>query len=164
VHFTGVLLGQELIDAYHSFSVFTFASKSETQGMVLTEAMAADVPVVALDASGVRDAVTTGKNGIRVMNEDETEYADAISQIHDLSDEEYASRVRGARETAYEFSRDTTTQKALAIYKNLIDSKGGYSQKSENPWKETQRRLQKEWNLLNNVASATGDMMNEFTK
>jgi lysophospholipid acyltransferase (LPLAT)-like uncharacterized protein len=37
--------------------VFAFSSRSETQGMVLTEAMAAGVPIVALDASGVRDVI-----------------------------------------------------------------------------------------------------------
>ena len=40
-------------------------SKSETQGIVLLEAMAAENPVIAVDASGVCDVVCNGKNGYR---------------------------------------------------------------------------------------------------
>ena len=52
LHLVGSLEGQDLVDAYHAMDVFVFASRSETQGMVLTEAMAAGKPVVALDAPG----------------------------------------------------------------------------------------------------------------
>ncbi|HEX6199264.1 MAG TPA: glycosyltransferase, partial [Thermoanaerobaculia bacterium] len=55
LHAVGVLGGAELVSAYRAMDVFAFASHSETQGMVLTEAMAAGVPVVAVDASGVRE-------------------------------------------------------------------------------------------------------------
>jgi glycosyltransferase involved in cell wall biosynthesis len=50
VHFAGVLNGLFLVSAYKAMDAFAFASLSETQGMVLTEAMAAGVPVVALSA------------------------------------------------------------------------------------------------------------------
>ena len=43
----GALEGQALVDAYHAMDALAFASKSETQGMVLIEAMAAGAPVVA---------------------------------------------------------------------------------------------------------------------
>jgi glycosyltransferase involved in cell wall biosynthesis len=35
LHFTGNLKGQDLVDSYHAMDIFAFASKSETQGMVL---------------------------------------------------------------------------------------------------------------------------------
>ncbi|MDO9508609.1 MAG: glycosyltransferase, partial [Thermovirgaceae bacterium] len=41
--------GRKLADAYNAMDLFVFSSKSETQGMVLTEAMAASTPVIALD-------------------------------------------------------------------------------------------------------------------
>ena len=41
----------------------TFTSQSETQGIVILEAMAVGTPVVALDATGVRDVVVNGRNG-----------------------------------------------------------------------------------------------------
>ena len=57
LHLPGSLDGQVLADAYHAMDVFVFASRTETQGMVLTEAMAAGKPVVALDAPGVREVL-----------------------------------------------------------------------------------------------------------
>ena len=42
------------MNVYHAMDVFVFASQSETQGLVMTEAMAAGIPVVAVDAPGVR--------------------------------------------------------------------------------------------------------------
>ena len=57
VHLIGKKTGRELADAYAAMDVFVFSSQSETQGMVLAEAMAAGAPVVALDGPGVRDVV-----------------------------------------------------------------------------------------------------------
>jgi glycosyltransferase involved in cell wall biosynthesis len=59
----GIVTGQDLADVYQAMDVFVFSSKSETQGMVLTEAMAASTPVIALDASGAREVVEDGRNG-----------------------------------------------------------------------------------------------------
>jgi glycosyltransferase involved in cell wall biosynthesis len=49
-HFLGTVEGTKLADVYAAMDVFAFCSRSETQGLVLAEAMAAGVPVVALDA------------------------------------------------------------------------------------------------------------------
>ena len=63
LHIAGILEHEQLADALHAMDLFAFASKSETQGMVLTEAMAAGLPVVALDANGVREVVSDYSNG-----------------------------------------------------------------------------------------------------
>jgi len=55
--------GRDLSDAYAAMDIFAFASRTETQGMVLVEAMASGKPVVALDASGVREVVVDARNG-----------------------------------------------------------------------------------------------------
>jgi 1,2-diacylglycerol 3-alpha-glucosyltransferase len=44
--------------------LFAFASQTETQGLVLAEALAAGVPVVAVDGPGVRDSVSDGVDGV----------------------------------------------------------------------------------------------------
>ena len=46
--------------------LFVVASRTETQGLVVAEALAAGLPVVAIDAPGVRDAVRTGTDGLLV--------------------------------------------------------------------------------------------------
>ena len=57
LHLAGLCEGQDLVDAFHAMDVFAFASQTETQGMVLTEAMAAGKPVVAPDGPGIHDVV-----------------------------------------------------------------------------------------------------------
>lgn len=50
---------------YRLGDAFVFASKSETQGMVILEAMAARMPVVAVRSSGIEDVVRHGVNGFK---------------------------------------------------------------------------------------------------
>ncbi|HHX11604.1 MAG TPA: glycosyltransferase family 4 protein [Clostridiales bacterium] len=61
--FTGSIDHDELANYYSACDGFLFASRSETQGIVLLEAMAVGLPVVAVEASGVNDVVKDGFNG-----------------------------------------------------------------------------------------------------
>lgn len=63
LYFTGRLPYEDLIDVYFDADLFVFASVTETQGLVLIEAMAAGLPVVAVRAYGVEDMVDDGVNG-----------------------------------------------------------------------------------------------------
>lgn len=63
VIFTGQLVGEDLVNSYHAADLFVFPSVTETQGLVVVEAMAAGLPVVALDAFGVGDLVSHGEDG-----------------------------------------------------------------------------------------------------
>ncbi len=63
VIFCGLVPHEELPDYYHACDLFLFASQSETQGIVLLEAMAAGLPVIAVRASGVSDVLVDGRNG-----------------------------------------------------------------------------------------------------
>lgn len=63
VIFTGALPFDTLVNVYFSADLFVFSSVTETQGLVLIEAMAAGLPVVAVRAYGVQDMVDDGVNG-----------------------------------------------------------------------------------------------------
>ena len=63
--FVGNVSNTEIKNYQAACDLFLFTSKSETQGIVLLEAMAAENPVIAVDASGVCDVVCNGKNGYR---------------------------------------------------------------------------------------------------
>lgn len=54
----------ELPDCYAAANVFAFASRTETQGLVLLEAMAAGLPVVALSAMGTAEILDAGRGAI----------------------------------------------------------------------------------------------------
>ena len=52
--FAGVLQGDDLADAYAAADVFVFPSETDTLGLVLLEALASGVPVVATDSPAAR--------------------------------------------------------------------------------------------------------------
>ncbi len=115
----GALQGHDLADAYAAMNVLAVASKSETQGLVLAEAMTAGLSVVALDGPGVRDIVRDGVNG-RLLNVDNEDYfAAALATIERRSgtDPELA---RGIAETASEFSLQRTTSRLVRVYSSAI--------------------------------------------
>lgn len=84
---------------------FLFASKSETQGIVLLEAMAAGCPVAAVSASGVVDVVRQGINGY-MTEEDPEAFAAAAARLV-LERDVRSGRSEEARKTAelYESGR-----------------------------------------------------------
>lgn len=67
--FTGNVPNEEIRNYQWAADLFLFTSKSETQGIVVLEAMAAGNPVVAVDATGVQDVVKDLENG-RLTAED----------------------------------------------------------------------------------------------
>jgi 1,2-diacylglycerol 3-alpha-glucosyltransferase len=69
VHLTGRLPRMDALAMLRGADLFAFASRTETQGLVLAEALAAGLPVVALDAPGVRDAVRDGIDGVLLPEE-----------------------------------------------------------------------------------------------
>ncbi|WP_322570447.1 glycosyltransferase [Rhodohalobacter sp.] len=65
VQLVGSVDPDEMKTWYNLGDIFLFASKSETQGMVILEAMAAGLPVVAVKATGIDDVVEDGVNGYK---------------------------------------------------------------------------------------------------
>lgn len=120
VHFTGALRGDDLVDAYHAMDLFAFASLSETQGMVLTEAMAAGVPVVALDGSGVRDVVSDGKNGRLLQERSARALTEGLDWFQRCSDSRRRQLSEGARRTARHYSLTNTADRTMDLYRSVV--------------------------------------------
>jgi 1,2-diacylglycerol 3-alpha-glucosyltransferase len=80
VTFTGQVPFDEIPAYLKAADVFSFASVTETQGLVTIEAMAAGLPVVAVDGSGTHDIVDNGKEGLLVENDPNT-LASAINEM-----------------------------------------------------------------------------------
>jgi glycosyltransferase involved in cell wall biosynthesis len=158
LHLAGALDGQDLVDAYHAMDVFVFASRSETQGMVLTEAMATGKPVVALDAPGVREVVIDGYNGRLLTSEREEDFAAALGQIDSASSLERRQLEAAARETAQQFSMDRCGRGLVRLYDNLV-SQQPHEPKDESSWHHAMEEIKAEWELLKNMAGAVGHAM-----
>lgn len=120
VVFAGKLSGAPLRDACAAMDVFAFASTSETQGLVLAEAMATGSPVIALDASGVREVVRDRKNGRLLPADTSAElFARTLAQALRKPDQ-LAKWSEAARATAAELDRAKTSARLLALYEQLI--------------------------------------------
>ncbi len=118
LRFPGFLDQRRLVDLYRESDLFLFASKTETQGLVLVEAMAGGTPAVAVDALGVRDVVRNGENGVLVP-EDRVVFARRALEIVS-SPSRLARLAAGARATAEEMSIQASTARLLGIYEACL--------------------------------------------
>jgi len=80
VFFAGEVKKEEVKNFYAAGDIFIYASKSETQGMIISEAMYAGLPVVAVEATGIKDAVKDNVSGFLVPEKKE-EFKKAIEKI-----------------------------------------------------------------------------------
>jgi glycosyltransferase involved in cell wall biosynthesis len=147
----GKQTGQDLSDAYHAMNAFAFSSKSETQGMVLVEAMASGVPVVALDASGAREVVEDDRNG-RLLPQDVSPemFAEAVGDVVGRSDTIERYR-RNALQTARNLSRHACAERLLRVYRGAIDEEAPrHAPQTDEfiPWETLLERLKAEWDLI----------------
>lgn len=108
VIFTGFIPREDLVDYYRAADLFVFASKTETQGLVLMEAMAAGLPAVAVRAMGVTDVVFDGETGILVP-EDEQIFAQTVIEL--LQD---TQRRKCLAENSKERARQMSIQHSVA--------------------------------------------------
>ncbi len=155
---TGSLQGQQLADAYHAMDGFAFASQSETQGMVLAEAMTAGVPVVAIDAPGVREVVRDGVNGYLLPDENLAAFAAALARLAQAEPSERAALAAGARQTARQFAMPHCAAQMLQLYENCLRNERRTAHDS-GPWAATLRRIEEEWHLWARVGQAVGSAL-----
>ena len=81
VHFAGYLeRDSALLDCYAAADVFVFASRTETQGLVLLEAMAQGAPIVSTAELGAR-SILVPASGARVVPEERAAFAAAVVQV-----------------------------------------------------------------------------------
>ncbi len=144
---TSALKEEQLINAYHAMNVFVFSSLSETQGMVVAESMAAHLPVIALDAPGVREIVEDKVNGRLLSTHNETAFCQALHWIANRTPEEYQQLCQKARHRAEHFSATECADRVLNIYPSVAAKRNQARHEEENPWNKTIRLLETEWNL-----------------
>jgi glycosyltransferase involved in cell wall biosynthesis len=120
VRWCGVLGGKDLADAFASMDLFAFASQSETQGLVLAEAMAAGAPVLAFDAPGNRDIVDHGVNGLIIHDSTAESMAPALVKWSMLPVEVQRKASVNARKTGMSYSLDRTTSLLASVYEQAV--------------------------------------------
>jgi len=145
----GKRTGRVLREAYRAMDAFAFTSLSETQGMVIAEAMAAGLPVVALNASGVREVVSDGQNGFMLPTR--APVRDFAAALRRLAKDADLRRTlgKGAQATATGFSREQSATRAIAFYEEIrIATRRRRLINDLSPWTALMQRLGLEWDLL----------------
>ena len=109
---------KKIKDYYGACDLFLFSSKSETQGIVLLEAMASKLPVVAVKASGVMDVVKNDVNGY-MTTENKEDWAKRILDI--IMNNNLRLKLKdGAFRTSKEYSNSKIAKLALLYYEEVI--------------------------------------------
>ena len=108
---------QALPDCYAAADVFVFASRTETQGLVLLEAMAAGLPVIALAEMGTVDILAPGRGAfsppddVRIFGEALGHYLSQPTAWRHLADE--------APVYAREWSDSAMAERLAVLYRRL---------------------------------------------
>ena len=113
------LPSRKLIELYRNADVFAFPTLLETFGMVLVEAMAAELPIVTTDAPGVRDVITDGVDGARAKAGDVGGFVELLADV--LTRPELAARLaQGSAAAAERYGWDSVTQAYIGLYRDTI--------------------------------------------
>ena len=121
VKFTGYLdRGSALLDCYAAGDAFVFSSKTETQGLVLLEAMAQGTPVVSVSELGTRDILLEGQ-GAMVSPDHTGEFATRVAKL--LRDSGMrAWLASSARNHARKWSSRRFAERKVEFYRKTIDA------------------------------------------
>jgi glycosyltransferase involved in cell wall biosynthesis len=124
VEFTGIVPYEEVPAHLKAANLFCFASVTETQGLVTMEAMAADLPVVAVEATGTSDVVESGRDGLLTEN-NANALAQAIARVIDHPDL-MAQLREAAIQRAADFDMIRQAERLVAVYEQAAeDQKAG---------------------------------------
>ena len=108
-----------LLDCYRAADVFVFASRTETQGLVLLESLALGVPVVSTAVLGTKEVLHEADGAI-VVEEDVTAFAAAVTRV--LREPELRARLRRAGRdfVAQRWSSTEMAARLLDLYEDLV--------------------------------------------
>lgn len=121
VQFVGYLDRQSsLLDCYRAGDVFVFASRTETQGLVLLEALALGIPVVSTAVMGTADVLKDAKGALVVPEEPEI-FATAVVRV--LRESGLREQLRAvAPADAHAWSATAMAERLVALYASLWET------------------------------------------
>jgi glycosyltransferase involved in cell wall biosynthesis len=127
-HFLGRVIGDDLPQIYRTGTVFAITSKTETQSIVLLEAMATGLPCIAVKAGAIPELVKTGENGYLC----EADNIDAIAKamVDILSDPEKQKKMSaGSLKLVKKHDISYTLTRMEEIYEKVLAARDDASLK-----------------------------------
>ncbi len=126
VVFVGFVPLETLARYHHSSHIYCAPNTgNESQGIVLLEAMAAGLPVVASNIEGFAGVITHGVEGMLVRPKDSDALATALLEVAKDPDLRATMGAKGS-ERAQHFSWERVSQRVLSYYERLAYEKSGY--------------------------------------
>lgn len=123
VRFLGRILPPDLYELYRTGAVFATASETETQGIVLIEAAASGLPLVAVDAGAIKEICKNNQNGYLCQPEDIDGIANSLIKI--LNDPEKQQKLsKESLRIAKNHDLNHTLKRFEEIYYDIIESHG----------------------------------------
>jgi glycosyltransferase involved in cell wall biosynthesis len=138
--FCGGIPHEQLRNYYRACDAFLFASTSETQGIVLLEAMAARLPTVAVKASGVCDVVVNGWNGYMTQQKVDS-WTERLIELVDnerLTEAMRSNAFSGAKN----YLSENIALKVQKHYQNVLSQR---KLEPENEYRRVKLGLMKRW-------------------
>jgi len=120
VRLVGALPFKGVAAHYRQSSMFAFPSVNEGLGMVLLEAMASGLPVVATDRTGAPDLITHGKEGFIVPARNVEALAEAILWCYRHPDETAAMGRAARAKVEQQFTLSHHAERQIALYRSLV--------------------------------------------
>lgn len=122
--FTGYLDYEKVINMYYASDIFVFSSLTETQGLVVLEALSAGLPVIALEDEAISDFVKDEFNGFLIPWKESLEksiklFSEKVSLLIE-NKSLYESLSKNAIETSQNFHIKRINQKLLTLYNLLL--------------------------------------------
>ncbi len=115
---TGYFKKPEVVKAYHSSDVFVFASKTDTQGVVILEAFACNLPVVAVNDSAFKGILKDKINGF-VTRSNLNDFSQKVVSL--LTDHKKYNKMSDmGKKTALKFTALNQAEKLVGVYRDLI--------------------------------------------
>lgn len=120
IRFLGKVMPPDLQEVYRTGMVFATASETETQGIVLIEAAATGLPLIAVDAGAIREVCRNNKNGVLCKPKDVTKIANAMVKI--LTDKKLREKYSAeSLKISKEHDLNTTLKRFEEIYQKAIE-------------------------------------------
>ena len=120
IHFYGNLQPEELREAYHRHRIFILPSKSEPWGLVINEAMAAGMPVLASKKCGAtEELIEEGNNGYAFDPQDREEL---VNRMVDMTDNLAKAESMGQRsqEIISRYTPQTYAKKCISFFQEIL--------------------------------------------
>jgi glycosyltransferase involved in cell wall biosynthesis len=116
VHIVTDRTPQNIQDAYAGADMFVHASQTETFGRVLVEAMAAGLPIVALNGPSITDLIADGINGVKVYRKSARVFAGRVIEVLNNSSKAASMGQQAQKDAREYFDNRVSWAKLKEVY------------------------------------------------